>query len=675
MVMSTSKIVVENIIRISKNNLKPEKGLKKIYQASGNETSLLLNHKAFQPILDRFAPKTDLSLFKNFSDWTVLDLSSEDQDLSLIGVSQSFSDKAKSIELFESLSPEKNEIAKITPLNANGFYSFTYADFKGLQQNYRQFQVVPKISENWENIFELGTEVGRVYTESGDLTVFNSEKPTKTEEQIQKLGEIADTYRSKKIFKLTKGISFNSFFPKLIGEGQSSYFIQLDHFFIFSGTVEALENCIANYQNKTLLAAQQDYKQLKENLSDESSVLMVSQNKFFRKTIADAVSPEFNDDYLKTNFTGYPLSALQMIHDEGFAHINMVISSSKNLKQGQGTFQAASIQLPETIAKNPQYFENWRNDQQFIAVQGESNTLYLYNYKGKLLWKKDLDGPILGKIQQLDIYGNKRIQMIFATPHKIHLIDKTGKEVDPFPIDFDNQITKEVAVFDYSNNHKFRFVVTQGKELFMLDKKGKTVEGFEFEGAKSQINHRPKHMRVYGKDFILVPENNGKLNILNRRGKQRVSVKESIDPSGNPWFLYQNKFTTTSKDGKLLQIDQGGKVNTKNLNLSDNHSFTATDDHWAALSENKLKIDGETIELDYGLYENPQILKTNQGVFVSVTDTQTSKTYLFSVKGKLWSGFPVYGSSQIDLNNMDDIGHLELLIKGEDDRILIYQVD
>jgi hypothetical protein len=167
-------------------------------------------------------------------------------------------------------------------------------------------------------------------------------------------------------------------------------------------------------------------------------------------------------------------------------------------------------------------------------------------------------------------------------------------------------------------------------------------------------------MRVYGKDFILVPENNGKLNILNRRGKQRVSVKESIDPSGNPWFLYQNKFTTTSKDGKLLQIDQGGKVNTKNLNLSDNHSFTATDDHWAALSENKLKIDGETIELDYGLYENPQILKTNQGVFVSVTDTQTSKTYLFSVKGKLWSGFPVYGSSQIDLNNMDDIGHLEL---------------
>lgn len=674
-VMSTSKIILENIIRISKNELKTSPELKNITSASGSGASLLINHKISKPLLHKYIPNADFNFFGNFSDWTVLDLTLDDQDLIFTGVSQSSSDKMKTIDLFTDIEPNKNKIARVTPRNSNGFYSFTYTDFKTLKHNYREFSKPINLTEDWETIFKNSSEVGTIFTESGELTAIHSREKSKVKKRLNTLASPAQDYRDKAIFKLEKAVSFGEFFPDLMPSSQSVYFIELDQFFVFSHKVKALENCIANYKNKTVFADQKDYDQLKENLSDESSVLMVSQNQFFKKKFANLVSEDHRKAYRQTNVKGYPSSALQIIKDDGFAHINAVINSSKNLKQGDGTFQAASIQFPEELQAAPQYFENWRNHHQFIAAQGQSNTLYFYNYKGELIWKKDLNGPILGDIQELDIYGNKRIQMIFATPHRVHLIDKTGKEVDPFPVDFDDQITREVAVFDYNQNHKFRFVVTQGKKLFMFDKHGKTVDGFEFKGADSKIIHPPKHMRVYGKDFILVPEENGHLNILNRRGHQRVAVKEQIKPSGNPWFLYKNKFTSTTEDGQLLQIDQGGKVTTKDVGLGETHSFTATEENWAAISENKLNINGETVELDYGLYTEPQIIKTQQGVYIGLTDTQASKAYLFSTKAALWSGFPVYGNSAVNLNNMDNVGHLELLVKGEKDRILIYQVD
>src|SRR5699024_4273821 len=98
----------------------------------------------------------------------------------------------------------------------------------------------------------------------------------------------------------------------------------------------------------------------------------------------------------------------------------------------------------------------------------------------------------------------------------------------------------------------------------------------------------PKHLRIGRKDYILIPEQSGKLHILSRQGKARVKVKQNIDFSDNEWFLHKGKFTSTNAEGNWVQIAENGSVSTKELELSDNHHLAISGTVVATLSENIL---------------------------------------------------------------------------------------
>ena len=88
-----------------------------------------------------------------------------------------------------------------------------------------------------------------------------------------------------------------------------------------------------------------------------------------------------------------------------------------------------------------------------------------------------------------------------------------------------------------------------------------------------------------------------------------------------------------------------------------------------------MSINGKKANLDYGLYTSPQLIEANNTYYIAITDTQTSKVYLFDTNANLIEGFPVYGNSVVDIANMDNRGKLELVVKGEDNSVLIYQMN
>ena len=91
--------------------------------------------------------------------------------------------------------------------------------------------------------------------------------------------------------------------------------------------------------------------------------------------------------------------------------------------------------------------------------------------------------------------------------------------------------------------------------------------------------------------------------------------------------------------------------------------------------ENKLRIKDRIIELDYGSYSKPKIFYINDKIYVTVTDLQAQKVYLFDSQAKLLPNFPVYGSSQIVLDKIDTDDNLEFITKGESNSILIYKIN
>ena len=61
------------------------------------------------------------------------------------------------------------------------------------------------------------------------------------------------------------------------------------------------------------------------------------------------------------------------------------------------------------------------------------------------------------------------------------------------------------------------------------------------------------------------------------------------------------------------------------------------------LTENKVTINNQLVELDYGVYAPPKIQVVNNRTYILVWDNQSGKTYIFNREAELLDSFPVVG--------------------------------
>ena len=206
----------------------------------------------------------------------------------------------------------------------------------------------------------------------------------------------------------------------------------------------------------------------------------------------------------------------------------------------------------------------------------------------------------------------------------------------------------------------------------MYNRNAKNVSGFRYNNTGSTITTQPVHFRIRNKDYIVFAAGK-KMMILNRKGQSRIKVKENINFSGNPVFKYRDRFTTSSSAGELIQVNTKGAVSKQSLNLNKNHFIETTNKTLVTLSDNNLNIKQKTYELDFGNYTAPKIFYLNDKIYISITDLQTQKIYLFDSQARLLKNFPVYGNSSIDLANIDTDNMLEFVVKGESNSIIVYK--
>jgi len=395
--------------------------------------------------------------------------------------------------------------------------------------------------------------------------------------------------------------------------------------------------------------------------------------------IAPFFRTDIQHELAEVNPKNYPLAALQFIYDRDFAHVNLVCKEANKGKPSAGLVsQILQIQLDEVLLNDPQFFSNHRTGGKDIVAQDINNVIYLISNNGKVLWSKQLKDPILGKIEEVDILRNGKKQLIFATKNSVQVLDRNGRSVSPFPLKFKDDITQPLSVFDYDNNRKYRFVVTQGNEVFMYDSQGKSVKGFKFSKTRSPIVLAPKHIRIDRKDYILIAEENGKLNILSRVGKHRINVSKTFDFSDIPIAREGNEFVVISNDGNSPgkiknSISQSGKVSQQKLEVS-SYWFTISGTTKVTIDDNLMRINGKLVELPFGIYTPPKIFNIKKKTLIAITETQEKKVYVFERSGELLNGFPIYGTSAIEIDDVNKDGKINILVGGGEKDILIFEL-
>ena len=372
----------------------------------------------------------------------------------------------------------------------------------------------------------------------------------------------------------------------------------------------------------------------------------------------------------------YPFINLEGLVDEKLVLLNFYIGKTKTRESSGGIYNELIVSNTNKITTPPKWLKNHRNNEYDFAYQDSENYLYLYSNKGDLFWKKKLSSKIIGEIQQVDLYKNGRLQMAFRTSDKFYIIDRNGSTVQPFEISIKNSNNiNRLSIFDYENDKNYRFLISQDNYMKMYDSKGITVTGFDPDSLNSDIINSPVHIRIKGKDYILVQLNNGKLKILNRRGKDRISVKQNINFSENNFFSFMNLFTTTDKNGNLIQVDTNGNVVINNYSLGENNTIEVVMDNILFQSENTININGKIIKIPEGRYTKPRLFNYKDTLYITITDQKESKIYLFNKEGILIKGFPVKGINLVDINDADNDGKIELITQLDESSVISYEIN
>lgn len=643
--------------------------------ASSRQPAVFINHKKLAPLAKIWFPGQEMDVISFFSNWTVVDMELSQASINLNGITTAGDSLSSHINLFKGVAPSENLIANVTPATAKGFHSVTFEEYPSLDRNLRLYSNMESDHrQTWkQELLNTATEAGLIYLAETEIFAIRTLDQEAARIALASYREEIENFREIPFFSYPRDNSFD-FLEPLLSPRDFTVYTHLGEFVLFSSSSEALKEVVTAVQNEQVMSKSEAYVNSFQSLSTEASILFVINNSRFRNELASAVSQEYQTATKDLNFSNYPLTALQFVYNSGFAHIHGTLTKNSDTKEGASTSQVTAVHLEAQVATQPVFFKNHRTNGMDIAVQDTDNTLYLISPEGRIYWKKQMESRILGEIQSVDILRNGRYQLAFATQNRLHVLDRTGREVKPFPLDFRDEITQPLAVFDYDNKRNYRFVVVQNSDLFMFDNRGNRVRGFNFSTANDRITHTPKHIRIGRKDYIVIPEASKKLNILSRTGKTRVPVGETIDFSDNEWFEYQGDFISTNASGDLLKIDEQGRVTKEELNLSDNHRIDATAKTLVTLSENILTVKGNAIPLDFGLYTAPKIFYLDNKIYVTVTDIQAHKVYLFDSNGKLLPGFPVYGSSMVDMANADGDAFLEIVVQGDDDAVLVYEI-
>ncbi|GAA4269410.1 ribonuclease HII [Hyunsoonleella aestuarii] len=662
-IASTSKKIIDNAFEKIPINSR----LEKVYSTIDRDKTISIIVRPNNNLIDSFFIDNSLRL-ADFTDYIALDTELNQNTIVLNGIAKANDSIHSLINIFKNTIPQENQIQNVTPSNSDGFMSFTFDDFEVLQDNLAKFNANDSIVEP-STLFNNIVEIGVIYESENRAVVLNSIDDIATKDALLSEQNIIDTYRQVTIYNYSNSEFFANTFKPLISSTNFTNYCLLDNFFVFSTNLEMTQNIIANYQNKTTLCERNYFKDVKNELSDASSLMLITNS----TTLENVIKKNFTEN-LNINLKNYKASGLQFVYDNNFAHVNAVISKTQSRREERSVSEEFNIKLENDLLNSPRFVTNHITKQKEIVVQDITNNLYLISNKGEILWKKQLHGPILGEINQIDIYKNGRLQLVFATPNRVYVLDRNGKDVAPFPGKFNDDITQPLSVFDYDKKKNYRLLVTQGNNVLMYNTKAKIVSGFKFKSANGIINTQPQHFRIGSKDYITI-KTDSKLHILDRTGKNRVTQKSNNNFSMEPIYLYNNKFTTTSKDGKLVTIDSRGNVATQNLNLSPNHHITSSSKTMVAHSENKLSIRNKTVEIDYGNYTAPQLFYINDKIYVALTDLQSQKIHLYDSQTKAIPNFPVYGNSEIDFDNIDRDRNLEFVTKGEDNSIILYQIN
>lgn len=665
---------------------------------SANRSELLNVYIQTKELLGLFdmTYHSSFSFLNDIDEWLALDFNVDNDRILLSGISTAQEDN-RLHKLMFGTSGRKTDVFEYLPSSTHFCVSKLFPDIdqymtsriKTLEheQRLKDWKAYKKnVSYNAEDFLKT---FGNEYT----YAICGAEISPSNAVGLLKLENLENAKRFLKLSDLPKYRSYsfrqledNGIFDFILGDFFKDFkdakCIIIDDFAIFSNETSNLKSIINDYLGGTTLAHQETFTSLKKELSSKSNIWMyISEdalNGFPTQMARNKFKDQQKDVGNKIKNLGKVFAQIQI--EEDYFQINLVGKNPKKEWKAPELKSDWSLELENTFDMAPQKLWNHVNKSYEIAIQDKGNILYLISDLGKVLWKKQLDDKIIGDIEQIDIYRNKRFQMLVQTKNKILLLDRNGKMVDGYPIKLPSQSTGPMAIFDYDKTKKYRILIPCSNHLAMYDQNGKQVKGWKAYKQQSPIITKPQHFIVNNKDHILTVNKKGQVIVLKRNGETRFSVKSTIKPHSFGIFksldkkqaqfqilTTNNTFATVFKDGSI-EYTPGPEENVLAACFNNNSK--------TYVYKNKFEQhkNDDVLTYNFDLSNSKVHLCNYKDSYYSIVDKTKEKVYILNTKGELLKNFPIYGSTKSLLTKMNSNKYLKLFVGGNDGTLYSYQI-
>ncbi|MCK5825137.1 MAG: hypothetical protein KAG96_06995 [Ichthyobacteriaceae bacterium] len=712
LVVGRSKILLESAIRQlnSKRSLIDNEVFSNLYNALNEklEFNVLINTKYLSEISE-YSDKSNsnyISWLKDFAEWTALDVSISKDEIFASGVLSANDSLGSYLTVFKNHASQKIVIDDYFPSFTSMATVFAFENYpkyqKSLNEYYRKNGKLNKILHSQaqynikkEDVFDswidnqiaiVSTSLKSKSVSYNDVVIIKSIDRTAAKEPLSLISDgFSVDYRGIEIKKIKESKILSDFIGGIVDDLKSPYYVLIGDVVIFSNNQEILKSTVGDFLGNRGVTKYEYFQKLKDNISDGSNIVLYFKNPDFFKEIS-SVFPHLKSflDKYSASLSKYKAGAIEISYDNKVAFLNMQLNELE-VKEKE-VKHSWNLNFERKLYTNVNSVVNHRDKSIEIAVQDVDNQLHLISSNGEVLWTKSLTGEIIGNIAQVDLYRNRKLQLIFNTENKIYIIDRNGNDVDGYPKTLPYKSTAPMAVFDYSNNRKYRFLVPMGKHVRMFDKAGKHVKGFEFKNAKSSIDKQPQHFNVKEKDYVVFSSEDGTVYILDRRGRVKLDIKEKYKLGKNAFYFNESNgkpnIYTTTVGGKMLKIYLSGVVKEELVKgFGSNTIFRKFDNIEFSVTNNFVKISSDKInevkEFDVEELSCLEVFILKKEPYILVSDALNKNIYALDSDLDIQKGFPIFGqyTGKVLDYNRDGVFTFPVLVNEEKGNIKMFSIN
>ncbi|MCF8303324.1 MAG: hypothetical protein K9I94_08645 [Bacteroidales bacterium] len=692
--------------------LESSQAYKKVIKTAGNKVNgnLYINYEALAPFIKSLSAKSiDQAIIDRFARTSSLDLTLKDKKLFLSGFTFAGDSTEKFLVNLKN-SPKEQDLVGYLPsqtcwflkyhfdpeayrnhrqefLKTNGDYNHYRKQLSTLEANYGSDPVkaLSPISSGNAIISTWHKGTGQ---QLQNVAIIGIENRRAARRWINRYGRLI----RHDIYKLPEN-TLPLLFGEPFGELKNAYGIITDKILLISESYENVKQLYGLINREQTLNREQHFKNYQENTMNDAAVHFYANLHF-----AGAIFNEYLEEELAKTLEDYLpaldnyIFSMEYAPNQDLYYSNLCICYSQ-AKQTDEAYDW-SAELKTNIDKGPYLVRDHTTGKLKILVFDELHQMHMIDHLGNLKWTVPLAGNVISDVLVVDYYKNGKFQYLFNTNEFIYLIDLEGNKVADYPIKLKTKATNGVSVLHYRDINSRRILLAlKDKKVYNYYLEGKPVRGWHKPALDSRVNYPVQHVIAGNRDYIIIPQSNNNIKIVNRRGATRISMKSDFLNALNSPFYENNTnskgiMITTDVNGKLTYIKRSGNIQKTDFGeFTAGHYFRYVDmdnDN----SEDFVYLDGDRL-IAFDRFKNVIVEhrfqspiinaplfreNTPYGNILAVMDNQHEYVQLFNKSGAMFPRLEFKANTGMALGNLNNDDKLHLVTSYRN-KVLVYSLN